>query len=93
MKSYSENWPQAVGNPTDYWDNDGYRYHLRSKIKECFGAKRAYSLCGVELDTGLRWYSKTLDLNFDRDSRLTPDDSEIVAAAPAKIRRILKRFM
>jgi len=93
MDSYRNEWTKSVGRDSDFWDVDGYRYSLWTKPLECFGACRAYNLCGVEVSSGLRRTEETLDLNFGRDQKLSSDFLEIVAAAPRNIRRILKRFM
>ena len=91
MDSYSSEWTTPVG---DNWDVDGYRYSVWTKPLECFGAKRAYSLCGVEISSGLRRVEETLDLNFSRGQRLSGEDfSDVIAAAPANLRKILKRFL
>ena len=90
MDSYKSEWKKQVG---DSWDVEGYRYSLLTKPLECFGAKRAYWLCGVEVASGLRRVEKTLDLNFSRNQRINSGDyGDIIVTAPANIRRILKRF-
>ncbi len=90
MNSYSREWTKPVG---ENWDVAGYRYSVWTKPLECFGAKRAYSLCGVEISSGLRRVEETMDLNFSRDQRISGDDfADVIAAAPANLRRILRRF-
>ncbi len=90
MDSYSSEWTKPVG---DNWDVEGYRYSVWTKPLECFGAKRAYSLCGVEISSGLRRVEETMDLNFSRDQRISSEDfADVIAAAPANIRKLLKRF-
>ncbi len=90
MDSYSREWTTPVG---DKWDVGGYRYRLWTKPLEFFGAKRSYSLCGVEISSGLRRVEETMDLNFSRDKRISGEDfADVIAAAPTKLRKILRRF-
>jgi hypothetical protein len=90
MDSYSREWTKPAG---DNWDVDGYRYSVWTKPLECFGAKRAYSLCGVEISSGLRRVQEVMDLNFSRDQRISGEDfADVIAAAPSNLRKILRRF-
>ncbi len=91
MDSYSREWKKQIGMS---WDVSGYRYSVWTKPLECFGAKRAYSLCGVEKSSGIRRVEIEMDLNFSRDQKISADDyATIIAAAPANIRKILNRFI
>ena len=91
MDEYSSEWTRPVG---DDWEVDGYRYGVWTKPLECFGAKRAYSLCGVEISSGVRRVEVNLDLNFSRDERISGEEfADVIAAAPANLRRILRRFV
>jgi hypothetical protein len=86
----SSEWTTPVG---DNWDVAGYRYSLWTQPLECFGAKRAYYLCGVEISSGLRRVEVTMDLNFSRDQRICDKNfSDVIAAAPTNLRKILKRL-
>lgn len=90
MNSYNKEEWKPVG---DNWDVDGMRYSVWTKPLECFGAKRAYNLCGVEISSGLRRVDEDMDANFSREEGINGEAfADVIAASPKNLRKILKRF-